>query len=90
MLGNRKGEEDEDEEEREQEEAASGRTRRAEEEREVSLLGHFSKCMWPTDGLSCCPSPLAHQRTILCTYLFSKTGCCWFRLPVSRYGMPLR
>jgi len=67
MLGNRKGEEDEDEEEREQEEAASGRTRRAEEERKVSLLGHFSKCMWPTDGLSCCPSPLAHPRTILCT-----------------------
>jgi len=90
MLGNRKGEEDEDEEEGEQEEAASGRTRRVEEEKEVSLLGHFSKCMWPMDGLSCCPSPLAHQRTILCTYLFSKTSCYWFCLPVSRYGMPLR
>jgi hypothetical protein len=61
-----------------------------ERRREVLLLGHFSKCMWPTDGLSCCPSPLAHQRTILCTYLYSKTSCCWFRLPVSRYGMPLR
>jgi hypothetical protein len=90
MLGNRTGEEDEDEEERKQEETASGRTRRAEEEKKVSLLCHFSKCMWPMDGLSCCPSLLAHPRTILCTHLFSKTGCCWFRLPVSRYGMPLR
>ncbi len=72
--GNREGEEDEDE--GEQEEAASGRTTRVKEEREALVLGRFSKCMWPTDGLSCCPSPLAHRRTILCTYLFSKTGCC--------------